>query len=173
MNEILILYFLTKSQNTMYGIAKMINKYFGYILSPSFGTLQPALKRMEKNGFLTSMKFFTTGGKLSFYYSVTPEGLEFLKGKLLEKLPKNPVQSYPEIKVKLACSDILDENDKKTLFSIVKTELLKLKNISDKILTSEIYEHNYFGKMVLDGSLCEYKNLLELTERLEKNACKS
>lgn len=170
MHEILILYFLTKSQNTMYGIAKEITKNFGYISNPSFGTLQPALKRMEKNGYVTSSKFYTTGGKPSFYYSITSEGQEFLRKKMLSKLSKNPIQIYPEIKIKVSCSDVLNSDDRQTMFAIIKPELSKLKILSEKILDSEVFETNYCAKMILDDSVCSYKNLYELVERLEKHA---
>ena len=173
MHEILILYFLTKSQNTMYGLAKSITKYFGYVSNPSFGTLQPALKRLEKKGCVTSSKFFTTGGKPSFYYSITPEGQAFLKHKLLAKPSKNPIQLYPETRIKIACSDFLDDKSRKDMFTAIKPELLKLKNTSEGIMTSEIYDDNFCGKMILDDAVCCYKNLYELVERLEKHACNS
>lgn len=172
MHDLLILYFLTKSQNTMYGLSKMITKYFGYLLSPSFGTLQPALKRMLKKEYVTLSEFYTTGGKPSFYYSITDSGQKFLKKKLLDKPTKNPVQFFPEIKIKIACSDILEKTDKKTMFMTIKSELLKIKIQSEKILSSEIYTENYCGKMILDDTVCGYKNLYELIERLEIHACK-
>ena len=170
MHEILILYLLTKNQSTMYGIAKSITKLFGYITNPSFGTLQPAIKRLEKKGCVTNSKFYTEGGKPYFYYSITPKGKEFLVEKLKSKPSKNPIQLNPEIKIKLSCCDVLSSEERKEMFTLLKTEMMKLKTGAEKTLSSELWCDNFFGKMVLDNSVCEYKNLYELIERLEKHA---
>lgn len=111
MNEILILYTINKSQTTMYGISKFINKNYGSITKPSFGTLQPALKKLEKNKYIFASKFYTDGGKPSFYYSITEEGKQFLKTKLLKNASTNPSQFLSMTKIKLACCDILDEQE--------------------------------------------------------------
>ena len=170
MHEILILYILLKGQSTMYGISKTVSKLFGYITNPSFGTIQPALKRLEKKSFVKSDKFFTEGGKPYFYYSITPQGKEFLVDKLKSKPSKNPIQLFPEIKIKLTCLDILTSEDKKELCKVLKAEVLKLKTQAESILSAGDYDDNYTGRMVLDNSVCEYKNMYDLIERLEKNA---
>ena len=154
----------------MYGISKTVSKLFGYITNPSFGTIQPALKRLEKKSFVKSDKFFTEGGKPYFYYSITPQGKEFLVDKLKSKPSKNPIQLFPEIKIKLTCLDILTSEDKKELCKVLKAEVLKLKTQAEAILSAGDYDDNYTGRMVLDNSVCEYKNMYDLIERLEKNA---
>ncbi len=154
----------------MYGISKTVSKLFGYITNPSFGTIQPALKRLEKKSFVKSDKFFTEGGKPYFYYSITPQGKEFLVDKLKSKPSKNPIQLFPEIKIKLTCLDILTSEDKKELCKVLKAEVLKLKTQAESILSAGDYDDNYTGRMVLDNSVCEYKNMYDLIERLEKNA---
>ena len=170
MHEILILYILLKGQSTMYGVSKSISQQFGYISNPSFGTIQPALKRLEKKGFIKSDKFFTDGGKPYFFYSITSEGKEFLIEKLKSKPSKNPIQLYPEILLKLTCMDILTPTDKDGLCKILKTEVMKLKNQAETILASDFYQDNPSGRMVLNGVVCSYKSLNDLIERLEKNA---
>lgn len=154
----------------MYGISKTVSKLFGYITNPSFGTIQPALKRLEKKSFVKSDKFFTEGGKPYFYYSITPQGKGFLVDKLKSKPSKNPIQLFPEIKIKLTCLDILTSEDKKELCKVLKAEVLKLKTQAEAILSAGDYDDNYTGRMVLDNSVCEYKNMYDLIERLEKNA---
>ncbi|MCM1265210.1 MAG: PadR family transcriptional regulator, partial [Candidatus Gastranaerophilales bacterium] len=106
MNELLILYILTKGQSTMYGLSKCLLKNYGCITKPGFGTIQPALKRLEKQGFIKADKFFSEGGKPYFYYSILDNGKEFLRKKLLEKVTTNPIQFYPFAKIKIACSDV-------------------------------------------------------------------
>ena len=168
MHEILILYILLNGQNTLYGVAKSITKGFAHITNPSFGTIQPALKRLEKKGFVSSDGFFTDGGKPYVYYNITSKGKEFLTSKIKSKLPKNPIQLVPELKIKLMCSNLLEQDERVELLKYFKTELLKLKNSAENILNSDIYTNNTEARLVLDNSLCEYQNLLSLTEGLLK-----
>lgn len=168
MHEILILYILLNAQNTMYGIAKTISKNYGFLSNPSFGTIQPALKRLEKNGLINSDKYFTDGGKPYFYYSITKEGREYLNGKIRALPSQNPIQLIPEIKLKLMCSNILNPLEKKDLYKALKLQLNKLKTQAEDILKSDIYQNNSEGRLVLDNSICEYGNIITLIEGLEK-----
>ncbi|MCR5266703.1 MAG: PadR family transcriptional regulator [Cyanobacteria bacterium RUI128] len=168
MAEILILYLLLKGQNTMYGLSKSLIKFFGMLTNPGFGTLQPALKRLEKKNFIKSDKFITDGGKPYYYYSITDPGKEFLESELMNKISSNPVQMVPSVKIRLICSEILDTAKRKSLCIALKTEVLKVANIAEKALKNEIFDTDYAGKMVLDNTLCEYKNLYNLIEGIEK-----
>ncbi len=166
MNEILILYILNKSQTTMYGLSKCINKNYGSITKPSFGTLQPALKKLEGKKYIFSSKFYTEGGKPYFYYSVTEEGLSYLKEKLLKNTSLNPTQFISMTKIKIACADILNDTEKKELFKNLKTGLTKLKTETEQAL-SENWTKNTYHKLVLNNTICEYKNLIDLIEELK------
>lgn len=172
MNELIILYLLSKSYSTMYGLSKNIKKIFAGITKPGFGTLQPALKRLEKQEYIKSEKFFTDGGKPYFYYSLTAKGNDFLKEKLLEKLSDNPSQFYPTAKIKLACSDVLEDSEKIELYKSVKAKLLKLKSELENIMSSGSVDENYYQRMVLDNTICDYKNLLSLIEGFEHACCR-
>ena len=166
MNEILILYILNKSQTTMYGLSKCINKNYGSITKPSFGTLQPALKKLEGKKYIFSSKFYTEGGKPYFYYSVTEEGLSYLKEKLLRNTSLNPTQFISMTKIKIACADILNDTEKKELFKNLKTGLTKLKTETEQAL-SENWTKNTYHRLVLNNTVCEYKNLIDLIEELK------
>ena len=166
MNEILILYILNKSQTTMYGLSKCINKNYGSITKPSFGTLQPALKKLEGKKYIFSSKFYTEGGKPYFYYSVTEEGLSYLKEKLLRNTSLNPTQFISMTKIKIACADILNDTEKKELFKNLKTGLTKLKTGTEQAL-SENWTKNTYHRLVLNNTVCEYKNLIDLIEELK------
>lgn len=168
MAEILILYLLLKGQNTMYGLSKSLTRFFGSLTAPGFGTLQPALKRLEMRGFLKSDKFITDGGKPYYYYNITDSGKDFLESELMSKISSNPVQMIPAVKIRLVCSDILDTDKRKSLCTALKTEVLKVANAAEKALKNEIFDSNYAGKMVLDNTVCEYKNLYNLIEGIEK-----
>lgn len=171
MNEILVLYILNKSQTTMYGLSKYINKNFGFITKPSFGTLQPILRKLESKKYVFSSKFYTEGGKPYFYYSVNAEGIDYLKEKMMKKMPSNPIQFLSTLRVKLACLDVLNSDDKKKLLHLLKTNLLKLKSECELALQDNS-SSSFTYRLVLDNSLCEYKNLISLVEGLE-NACNS
>ena len=56
MIELLILNELTKKVLTMYGISKEIHTSFSVLTTPSFGTIKPALTRLQKSGFVKSQK---------------------------------------------------------------------------------------------------------------------
>ena len=170
MTEMLILYLLLQGQSTMYALRKSIDKYFGAITRPGLGTIQPALKRLEKQGYIKSDKFFTAGGKPYYYYSITGDGRNALTTEILSDPSLNPVQLYPAAKLKLICSDVLNHDEKLQLYQILKTDLLKIKNHAEDTLNSELYGENYSAKMVMNNLICEYKNTLDLIEGL-KNAC--
>lgn len=166
MNEILILYILNKSQTTMYGLSKTINKIYGSITKPSFGTLQPALKKLEKEKYLFTSKFYTDGGKPYFYYSITEHGFQFLKEKLLKNTSLNPTQFLSMTKIKLACCDILEPSEKEIVYKQLKANLSRLKSEAEVAL-SENWNDNFYTRMVLDNNICEYNNLINLVEGLE------
>lgn len=166
MNEILILYILNKSQTTMYGLSKTINKIYGSITKPSFGTLQPALKKLEQNKYIFASKFYTDGGKPYFYYSITEHGFQFLKEKLLTKSSVNPTQFLSMTKIKLSCCDILEKSEKEILLKQLKVSLTKLKSEAETAM-SDNWNDNVYTRMVLNNTVCEYKNLINLAEDLE------
>lgn len=170
MNELLILYLLTKSKSTMYGLSKFLNKNYGMITKPGFGTLQPALKRLEKQGYVSADKYFTEGGKPYYYYSVTTKGTEFFKKKMLEKSSINPTQFLPMAKIKISCSDILTLEEQKELYRIVKNGLLSIKIDAENYINSESSSANGAHRLLVDSIICEYNNLITLVEGLER-AC--
>jgi len=147
MNELLILYLLLKGQSTMYGLAKSLKKYFGSITKPGFGTLQPALKRLEKQDFVKADKFFTEGGKPYYYYSITDSGKELLKKRIMEKTSLNPIHFCSAARIKLACSDILENLEKKELYERLKVGMIKLKDEAEKSLKDENSANNIYRKI--------------------------
>lgn len=84
MIELLILYIVLKRDFTMYAIQKGIESEFAPFTHPSFGALKPALRRLEFNGFISTRKMMSDGGKLSVYYSITKSGEKELKRLILE-----------------------------------------------------------------------------------------
>lgn len=170
MIELLILYELNKKILTMYGISKEIKLEFSVLTTPSYGTIKPALIRLEKAGYVKTQKQMSTGGRPSIYYSITTSGKDYLKDLLLEPPLENPIQFLPQARVRLACAEILDTFEQKELF-----ELLKIKAISISIDIKNLLESNnleFYPKMVFDNLICEYENFISLLEGF-KRACKN
>ena len=170
MIELLILNELTKKVLTMYGISKEIHASFSVLTTPSFGTIKPALTRLQKSGFVKSQKTMSKGGRPSVYYSITNEGREELTRLLLSNPSENPITFLTTARVRIACADFLNKNEQLQLFKLLKlkseTVMLDTKNLIDS------RENDFYTKMVYDNIACEYKNFVSLLEGFER-ACKN
>ncbi|MBE7702587.1 MAG: PadR family transcriptional regulator [Cyanobacteria bacterium SIG28] len=169
MIELLILYELNKKVLTMYGISKEIHAEFSVLTTPSYGTIKPALTRLEKSGFVKTQKNMSVGGRPSTYYSITREGKEELVNLELSQLQDNPIQFLPTARIRLACADVLKSEEQKLLFKLLKqkteTIIVDTKNIMSN-------KQDFYPKMVYDNLICEYNNFLLLLEGFER-ACKN
>ena len=87
---------------------------------------------------------------------------------MLEKPSINPTQFLPNSKIKIACSDVLDNNDKLKLYTTVKNGLLKLKLEAENAINSEDINRHFYRKMILDNTICEYNNFISMIEGFEK-----
>lgn len=132
MIEIVILYVLNKYDATIYRVSKIIDElFFGY-LKPSAGTLNPALKRLEKMGCVEFREKMSDGGMLSKIYSITSEGKKHLIDLLQTYTLTNPYHILNEAKILLYCSDILSINEliafKENLLNNLELYKIKLEN---------------------------------------------
>lgn len=168
MIELLILYKLSKKVLTMYGISKDIHNDFAVLTTPSYGTIKPALNRLQKSGCIKAQKTMSTGGRPSTYYSITKEGLEYLEKNILSSIQENPVQFLTTARVRIVCSEVLGKKEQLALYKMLKIKseaiMIDIKNLL------EFNEFIYTQKMVLDNLLCEYKNFYSFLEGLE-HAC--
>jgi len=169
MIDLLILYVLLKRDLTMYAIHKRILESFCPYTTPSFGAIKPALVRLEKNGMISYSSIMSDGGKLSKFYSITKEGMKKLKSLLLEPLSSNPLQFYAEAGIRLSCASFLDKSDCEELFMNIKSTALLHKSNAEKVLSDEYISVDFYQRMVLDNSVCGYKNIISLVEGLEKD----
>ena len=168
MIDLLILYELKNKVLTMYGISKEIHSRFAVLTTPSYGTIKPALNRLEKLGFVKTQKSMSSGGRPSTFYSITKDGENELKNLLLSPPQDNPIQFLPIARIRLYCSEVLDTKEQKEMYKILKhkaeTIMLDTKNITKEKQLS------FHPKMVFDNLICEYKNLITLLEGFER-AC--
>ena len=166
MIELLILYKLSNKILTMYGISKDILDDFSVLTTPSFGTIKPALNRLSKNDFVKSQKTMSQGGRPSVYYSITQTGLKELKRLLLDTVQDNPIQFITIARVRLTCANILNNEEQKQLFSLLKNKAEEIIINTNNLLKSK--QTNFYQNIVLDNLICEYKNLISLLEGLER-----
>lgn len=168
MIELLILYVLSSRELTMYAVLKHIMDNFAAFTQPSFGAIKPALTRLEKDGFIRSRKAMSEGGKLSGFYSITPEGKEELKKLILEKISNNPLQFNSNAKIKLSCASYLSKDERNELFSQIKSKAQEHKFTAENTLNNEYNSLSFYQKILLDNALVEYKNFISLVASLEK-----
>ena len=168
MIELLIMYILSTSPHTMYGVLKDILKKFSPYTKPSFGTVKPALLRLEKKGAICSSKSISDGGKVSILYALTPDGLSILKQKILEVDTENPVQFLSNARIQLACAGFLDMASQQELFLKLKKRAILIKTDAESKISDETISPTYFHRLVLDNSICEYNNFITLLEGLER-----
>ena len=169
MIELLILYVLVRREFTMYGISKEIASRFAVYTAPSFGAIKPALRKLEKAECINSHKTMSEGGKLSVYYSITQKGEKELKHLIMQELTTNPIQFISNAKIKLSMADLLDKEERASLFLHLKTLAQINKQSAEKILNDEYTEKNFYQRILLDNSSVEYSNLVTVIEGFEKD----
>jgi hypothetical protein len=108
------------------------------------------------------------GGKLSIFYSITKEGTQELRRLLLKPFSSNPLQFISEARVKLSCISFLDREDRNEVFFDIKSNALLHKSNAEKILSDEYTPQDFYQRIVLDNTICEYKNFTSMIEGLEK-----
>jgi DNA-binding PadR family transcriptional regulator len=169
MIELLILYVILKRDYTMYAIQKRIEDNFAPFTKPSFGALKPALRRLEEKECLTSRKIMSDGGKLSVYYEISRNGINELKRLILEDLSDNPIQFLSNARIKLSCADCLNKEERVRLFFLIKTRAMQFKNEAQNILNDEYKQTNFYQKIILDNTICDFANFITIVEGLEKD----
>lgn len=169
MIELLILYVILNRDYTMYAIQKRIEENFAPFAKPSFGALKPALRKLEEKECLTSRKLMSDGGKLSVYYEINRNGINELKRLILEDLSDNPSQFLTYARIKLSCADYLSKDERVRLFFSVKSRAVQFKNLAQEALNNEYLQLNFYQKIVLDNTVCDYSNFITIVEGLEKD----
>jgi len=165
MIELLILFELSKKVLTMYGVSKEIRADFSVLTTPSYGTIKPALRRLEAGGFIKNQKSITSGGRPSNFYSITNDGIAELKRLIVEPPLENPIQFLPMARVKLVCAYILDKDNQLKMFDELKRKAESILIDTENLVKTK--ELNFYPKMVFDNLTCEYKNFISLLEGFE------
>ena len=165
MIELLILFELNRKILTMYGVSKEIRADFSVLTTPSYGTIKPALNRLETAGFVRTRKEMTTGGRPSTFYSITQSGTQEFKRLIMSPPLDNPIQFLPSARVKLACADILDDKEQQFLLKQLKLKAESILIDTQNLMNTK--EMSFYPRMVFDNLTCEYKNMISLIEGFE------
>lgn len=167
MIELLILHSIMQRSMTMYSIKKYIETTFGVFVTPSFGAIKPALRKLEAKECIKSGKLMSDGGRLSIFYTITKKGKEELKNILIEDMSKNPSQFFLFARLKLMLANYLEPEERKRLFFIIKSLALRFKNQTKELIVND--ESNFYYNIMLDNISCDYANLITVIEGLEKD----
>ena len=152
----------------MYKISKYIKDYFRAFITPSFGSIKPALKNLEEKGFVESRKSLSEGGKQYGYYSITQAGREELKKQILSPIPKNPVQFFANANIKISCASLLNKKEVAEVLFNIKSVAMEHKFQAENTLNDDYTPNTFYGKVILDNSIKQYENFIEFIESLEK-----
>jgi DNA-binding PadR family transcriptional regulator len=77
---------------SIYRIKKAIEEYVSFFYSPSYGNIIPALKKLEKNKFV-SVKEVIVNGRNNKEYTITEKGREEFKSWLSEEISIGKTQN--------------------------------------------------------------------------------
>ena len=162
MREIVILYILNKYDATIYRIRKIAEELFFAYLKTSCGTINPALKRLEKMGCVECSEKMSDGGMLSKIFSITPAGKKHLCETLQILEFNNPYYIINDIKIALYCSDVLSVNEfitfKENLLNHLELHKIKLENG----LKNEYISLNEVQKRTVEITISEINELIKL-----------
>ncbi len=165
MIEILILYILSKYDSTIYKVRKLIEEKFFMYASPSLGTINPALKRLETLSCVEFESKMTDGGMLSKTYKITPFGLKYLKDAILSFEFKNKSNVLNNVSILLCVSDVLEEDEeKKELNKTLLNHLLLLKKEIDDALLNPYNMYEPMQKAVIKKELLTVESLIEVLQ---------
>lgn len=171
MIDLLILYLLNGVPTTMYGISKKIKLGFSAYTKPSFGTIKPALKRLENQEYIISRKEMSSGGKLTAYYALTEKGLRYLKKLIMKDVSDNPVSFFSNARIKIICSSMLATDEQAELYTMLKKRAEVIKNQTEKLLNEKNSSLTFLQRIAFDNTNLEYKNFITMLEGL-LNGCK-
>ncbi len=162
MIEMVILYILNKYDATIYRVSKIIDEFFFAYLKSSSGTINPAIKRLEKMALVECSEKITDGGMLSKIYSITPLGKKHLSELLLSFNSQNPYHVLNEARIAIYCSDVLSISElisfKENMQNVLELHKIKLENG----LKNEYIDLNDIQKEIIKKTISETSELIGL-----------
>lgn len=134
MNELLILVILLGGGHTIYKIRQKIKSGYTVFLGASFGAIHPALKKLEKNGFVATRRKFSAGGQKSCVYTITKAGRAYFQELMTADASECGIYSNIIASLKMMHFDLAEKNlQNKVLDSVERYYLLQKLNIEEII----------------------------------------
>ena len=173
-SEFALLSLLSKKDMSGYDIKQMAGKVAAYHWSESNAQIYPILEKLENKGYVNSYIDEKSGERLRRIYSITNEGLNYLKNWIIE--PVKPSQYREEFLIKLSAAELVDPTILIFHFKYYKSECERQLQEIEKIQTDLSLRHSSrrlmhlnmvydFSKLNLEAKLrwCE-KNIQTLSE---------
>jgi DNA-binding PadR family transcriptional regulator len=120
MTELIILAVLIGGEHTIYRIKQKIKNSFSVFLSASFGSIHPALRKLEKDGYISAKRKMSNGGQKSSFYSITNKGKEYFKELMTAEIDEPVSYSNQMANIKIMLFDQLDESLRKNVIESIK-----------------------------------------------------
>ncbi len=162
MSEIVILYILCRYDATIYKISKIVEELFFAFLKPSLGSLNPAVKKLEKLGCIEIEDKMSQGGMNSKICSITPYGRKYLKSLLLDFDFSNPSNLLNNARIALFCSNVLDEGEKEEFKNNIKNHLILLKAKINQGLNDPYITLDELQKKLCEQKASEIEKILDI-----------
>lgn len=164
MIELLILFTLFQHKSTIYGIKQKIEKRFSVFFNASFGSIHPALKKLEEGKYVSVKSELSSGGQKSKIYSITPEGKKYFTKLLIEDLPPNPALADQMINIKLMAANFVESDTRnKIKESVLKHLELQTINMRNYLSNMDDENNSFQNKFINYNlqKLKEFKNWIE------------
>jgi DNA-binding PadR family transcriptional regulator len=159
--ELLILVILLDDKSSIYGIKQKIERQFSSFFKVSFGSLYPALKKLNKNNFVAVKTDLSQGGQKRSLYSLTDRGREYFNDLMLESLPDNPNTANQLINIKILALSRVEPDKQKAVIKLILAYLEFQKIRFENILNNQENSINKFQEKFVK------RNLIKVTEDIQ------
>jgi len=120
MIELLILGILLDGEKTIYKLKQTAKAEYSLLTGASFGSIHPALKKLEEGEFVSSKNKISKGGQKSSYFKITSKGKAKFEELMGCELPESLYSSHQIAGLKIIFLDKLDEEKQKTALSSIQ-----------------------------------------------------
>jgi DNA-binding PadR family transcriptional regulator len=150
MTELLVLAILLKEKCTIYKIRQKIRESFSIFLGASFGSIHPALKKLEENGHVKVSKKMSSNGQKSSIYSITDSGKKYFEELMLADITESTLYASQLINIKIMLLEKIEKSmHQKILANIKRFYEINILNTDAILQKTEKSEENLFKITVL------------------------
>ncbi|MCA1716011.1 MAG: PadR family transcriptional regulator [Actinobacteria bacterium] len=162
-----LLGFLTRGDLTGYELKAAMDESVGFFFGASYGSIYPALRSLEEEGFVRSTLVVQSDRPNKKVYSLTPEGRAYFVAALKEPPAANSFRS--EFMVQLFFGR---HQDPERLLAMIEDHRSSLRDSLERLRETEKKVREIpqarFGLMCLRYGLSHYENTLAWLDDVEK-----